>query len=215
MTAEANSRGRYFREISRAFLCRRGAPFFLSAKDVALIADWEKEGLPLGVVLEGIERCFEKSGRGPAVRGKVLSLAFCERPVRRAYDQLRDRRIGGRPDEAAPLRPGKREAALAAVEDFLARPSPEAGFLRDVFIEARRILGGATPSGGDLEKLDEKTDALLLETATDADREEAGRSARALPRGLPFPERSAAEGTFLVKGRREKLRVPYVSSFYY
>ena len=47
----------------------RGAPLILSAAEVDLIAAWEKAGLPLDVVLEGIERTFERpAARAPAAR---------------------------------------------------------------------------------------------------------------------------------------------------
>ena len=43
--SEIDSR-RYFQEIARHFLARRGAPFFLSAKDLALVEAWERPESP-------------------------------------------------------------------------------------------------------------------------------------------------------------------------
>lgn len=58
---EAGSK--YFQSIALHFFKHRGAPFFLSSKELDYIAGWEKMGIPLHVVLEGIERSFESYRR--------------------------------------------------------------------------------------------------------------------------------------------------------
>jgi hypothetical protein len=210
-----DDRARYFQEISRAFLAHRGAPFFLSPKDLALVETWEKAGVPLDVVLEGLDRSFEKRPGRPIVRDKVLSLSFCEKAVRRAFEQHRDRKVGGRRPPASVVSSGKRARALAAVEDFLSRPEDEVAFLREIFLEARRELQRPEADDEALESLDKRVEALLLGASTPADREEVAREVRLGHRGLPADERPAAVETFLLKRLRERYRVPYVSLFYY
>ena len=103
-------RDRYFQEISRAFLARRGVPFFLSPKDLELIASWEEAGVPLAVVLEGIDRAFAPLPEGKRPRGKVLTMAYCQNQVRKLHDLRRDRRVGnpGRPPPAANAKRSRR-----------------------------------------------------------------------------------------------------------
>lgn len=210
----SDERARYFQETSRAFLARRGAPFFLSPRDLALVERWETDGIPLDVVLEGIEKAFEqRSGRsGP--RGKVVSLGFCEAAVRRAFGQHRDRKVGGRRPPSAALA-GKRARIAEAVDDFLALPGGGPGFLADVFLEARRALEHPGAAAETLEALDSRVDVLLVRAATPADRNAAEGEVGTGHRGLPPAERAAAAETLLLKSLRRKWRVPYLSPFYY
>ncbi|MBM3295523.1 MAG: hypothetical protein FJY82_13520 [Candidatus Aminicenantes bacterium] len=210
-----DERARYFREISGAFLRRRGAPFFLSPKDLALVEAWEKEGVPLAAVLEGIDKAFERRPGGTRLRGKILSLAFCQAAVRRSFDQHRERGTGGRRPPAASGLAAKTARAAAAVDEFLALPGGVPEFLKEVFLEARRELAGPAPAGERLESLDERVDALLAGASAPADREAAEREVRLGHGGLPAAERAAAAATLLVKTLRRKFRVPYLSLFYY
>ncbi len=210
--AEAHS-GRYFKEIAGRFLARRGAPLFLSAKDIDLIARWEKAGIPLAVVLEGIDRVFvSRSGRA-APGDKVLSLSFCAPEVLRGFERVRDRRVGA--DRALPRRPDPRAAARAAVEAFLAAaPVPLPG-LEALFREALGKLTGPGLSDEEAEALDARVDAALLAAADPADREKLRAALRAEHRGLPPAEASRAADIRLVKARREGLRIPYLAPYYY
>ena len=118
MGGTAEGGNRYYREIAGRFLARRGAPLFLSAKDLDLIATWEKAGVPLAVVLEGIDRAFAGRGRRGPAAGKVLALSFCAPEVLRGFERVRDRRVGR--DRALPARIDRRSAVRAAAEAFLA-----------------------------------------------------------------------------------------------
>jgi hypothetical protein len=213
-----DERSRYFQEIARAFFARRGAPLFLSPKDLSLIEDWEKSGIPPAVALEGIERSFEKTGFRAGGRGKILALAYCDPAVRRAFDQHRDRKVGGRRTPAAPKASEARAKAGAAVEEFLSRASRETPDLEEPFLEARRALRGAgenARAGDELDRLDGRVDAILLARAGTSDREEAAREVRSRHPGLPVRERAAAAERLLLKRLRDKYRVPYLSLYYY
>src|SRR4030042_4296316 len=89
-------KNRYFKDVSRAFLRLRGAPFILSARELHVLAAWEKEGIPLEAVLAGLERAFQRRGTGAPAGRTRTSLVFCDSFVRRAYDQHRERAVGGR-----------------------------------------------------------------------------------------------------------------------
>ncbi len=184
-----SERDRYFQEISRAFLARRGAPFFLSPKDLELIASWEKAGLPLALVLEGIDRAFAPKPAGAAPRGKVLTLAFCQNQVRKLFELRRDRRVGSA-GRVVPGREDKRLRALAEVDEFLARGTAPPG-IEAIVRRAKSVLAAGAPDEEALEGLDEEADSALA----------AGVAAR--------------ERTRRIKALREKHGLPYFALFYY
>jgi hypothetical protein len=111
----------YFQEIARTFFGLRGAPFVLSSRDMVAISSWEEEGIPLRIVLEGIERAFENY-RKRAFRGrKIPSLSFCQPEILRTYAEFKDREVG-RADKAEP-REEKRKRIRLRSGGFL-RPCP-------------------------------------------------------------------------------------------
>jgi hypothetical protein len=206
-------RARYFQEISRAFIERRGAPFLLSSRDIDLLSSWEKAGLPLSVVLEGIDLAFEPGPGRSGARGRAVTLAFCRAQVERAFERHRDRRVGNARKTPPPT--DKRERARTALELFLADlpdavPLPVIGLSR----EARKILSADPVDADALERLDAQTEAALLDSA-----EAAEEGQRAQVRAGAGAEKNSAAGnparTRLVKSLREKFRVPYFSLFYY
>ncbi len=212
-TADPPAReGRYFREIAGRFLARRGAPLFLSAKDIDLIDKWEKAGVPLDVVLEGIDRAF-LSRRGRGAGDKVLALSFCAAEVLRGYERVRDRRVGG--DRSRPSRSDPRAAVRAAAAAFLADVPPPLPGLAAIFREALAKLDGPGLSDDEAEALDARADAIILAAADPAEREAARAAIRAEHRTLPAAEAARAAGVGIVKRRREADRIPYLAPYYY
>lgn len=203
----------YFQEIARAFFGLRGAPFVLSSTDMVTISSWEERGIPLRIVLEGIERAFENY-RKRAVRGrKMSSLSFCQAEILRAYAEFRDRGVGR--SEKGESREDKRKKIKVEVERFLKLLPAEAGFLGEVYREALAALSRKEASEETLERLDARAEELIAKQADASDRTEVERRVRA-----DFPGRSAEElrGICLielVKRWRERYRVPYLSYFYY
>jgi hypothetical protein len=61
----------YFLEIESRFAELRETPFVFSAKDWALMKSWHDDGIPLAIVLEAIDSCFEK--RRETGRKRVIS----------------------------------------------------------------------------------------------------------------------------------------------
>jgi len=186
-----SERDRYFQEISRVFLARRGAPFFLSPKDLELIASWEKAGIPLTLVLEGIDRAFAPGSEGAVSPGKVLTLAFCQNQVRKLHELRRERRIGSAAG-GVPSRSEKRLWALTEVEDFLTRSDADGPpGVEAIARRARALLAAEGTDEEALERLDEEADAALAAGAEESDR------------------------TRRIKTLREKYRLPYFALFYY
>ncbi len=95
--------GAYCREVE-SFLCRRngGHLIRLVGPAFSLVRGWAEAGVPLRIVLHGIDRTVSRlEARGP--RRRPVRLEFCEADVRDAYDQWR-RAVGahGAPGPATP-----------------------------------------------------------------------------------------------------------------
>lgn len=203
----------YYQQIARAFFARRGAPYVLSSRDMVTISSWEEMGIPLGVVLEGVERAFERS-RSRLPRGrKMSSISFCDRDVLKAYAEFRDRRVGR--ESRTRSREEKRKKVDLEVLNFLQALPAELEFLRGTYREAQAALSRKNVVEDSLERLDEKVEMLILRQAEAGDRGEAGKSDPADSPGFPGSESQAVSGLRLVKRWREKYRIPYLSLFYY
>jgi len=85
----------YFLEIESHFAARRGTPFVFSAKDWALMKSWRDQGIPLPVVIEAIDACFDKREQSPRKR-VISSLSYCRHAVVELWDERKDLQVGGR-----------------------------------------------------------------------------------------------------------------------
>lgn len=202
----------YYQTIAREFLRRRGAPFFLSPRDLAVVHAWEKDRVPLDVVLEGIGRAFDGlRARGRAAKGVPLS--GCDAQVRKALAQHVDRSAGRR-RTAAP-RSRKAAKAKAEIEACLDGLGADDRSLRPLLERAAGLLAAEKPDDEALAAVDEAVDGVLWGRASAAEREAAARrTGREFP-GRDEGEVAAAARTRLIKSAREARKIPYVSLFYY
>jgi hypothetical protein len=83
----------YFTEIEDAFVRRRGKHLFLSPLDWALMETWKQQGIPLHIVLRGIERSFDSYESRPRKR-TVKTLLYCQEEVEAQYDEWIEARVG-------------------------------------------------------------------------------------------------------------------------
>jgi len=203
MTDDAQSG--YYQAVAREFLRRRGGPFFLSPRDLAVIAGWERDRIPLRVVFEGVSRAFDNL-RDRARGTKGLPLAFCDPQVRKAMAQHADRGAGRRRSAAAP-RAEKAGRARREVERCLRGLAADESELRALLENAAGFLAAEPADEGVLETIDEAVDELLWRRS--------GAAVAAGPPGRSAAQAAAAARTRSVKEERRKRRVPYVSLFYY
>ncbi len=206
-------RSRYFQEIAQAFFDLRGAPFVLSSRDMSVISSWEEMGIPLPVVLEGVRRAFESSRKRQAGRRKMSSLSYCNAEVLKAFLEFKDRRVGRRSKEI--FREEKKKKASIEVDRFLMSLSPEVGWLKDIYAEARRVLGRKMVNEDALEKMEGEVEELILRNAPEADKTEVEKRIQAECRARPGPEARDIYKIRLVKLIREKYKIPRLSLFYY
>jgi hypothetical protein len=83
----------YFTEIEDAFVRRRGKHLFLSPLDWALMETWKQQGIPLHIVLRGVERSFDSYESRPRNRS-VKTLLYCQEEVEAQYAEWMDARVG-------------------------------------------------------------------------------------------------------------------------
>ncbi len=203
----------YFQEIARVFFGLRGAPFVLSSRDMVTISSWEERGIPLRIVLEGMERAFERYRKRAAGGRKISSLSFCEPEILKASAELRDGGIG-RPEKGE-SRGDKRKRIRAEVGKFLDSSPPQAGFLGGVYREALAVLGRRGVPEEILERLDVRVEELIVKEAEAAFLAEVERRVGADFCGRPPEELRRIAEIELVRRWRERYRVPYLSYFYY
>jgi hypothetical protein len=83
----------YFTEIEDAFVRRRGKHLFLSPMDWALMETWNQQGIPLHIVLRGVEKSFDSFEARPRKR-TVKTLLYCQEEVEAQYAEWTDARVG-------------------------------------------------------------------------------------------------------------------------
>lgn len=172
-TAETDTSDAYFTEIEAHFAHRRGTPFLFSSKDWALMKSWYDEGVPLAIILEAIDACFdsrEKAGR----KKTISSLSYCRHAVSDIWAERRDQAVGGSGSvpEADPH--GALETVIAALRAAAdaAEPCFRAAF--DATLEELREIAAAAMSVPETEDrlvhTEERLIAALLGAMPQAER---------------------------------------------
>jgi hypothetical protein len=88
----------YFTEIEDAFVRRRGKHLLVSPLDWSLMESWKAAGVPLHVVLRGIERAFDSYEARPRNRS-VKSLFYCQEEVEAQFAEWLESRRGAATEE--------------------------------------------------------------------------------------------------------------------
>ena len=109
----------YFTEIEDAFVRRRGKHLFLSPIDWALMETWKQQGIPLHIVLRGVEKSFDSFEARPRKR-TVKSLLYCQEEVEAQYGEWVEAHLGSSPDHVEPDS-DKTPFSFAAVSEHLQR----------------------------------------------------------------------------------------------
>ncbi len=221
----------YFTEIEERFQRRRGSLLMLSTLDWALIETWREAGVPLEVVLRGIDEAFDKhdaqrlraAGGGRQVR-KINGLVWAAASVMRAAETAAEAAVGGgsgnnveEPEsgfEAERIR-GFLEQNAATIEAEGQQPEI-----------ARRLRElAATDHGARLEELDrtltvleEKLLAGLLAAAPEEEltmlREQAARELGPYRGKMQAVQIRQVQQQFLQKRLLEARGLPRLSLFY-
>lgn len=84
----------YFSEIEQEFVKRRGSHLLVSPLDWALIENWKQRGIPLHIVLRGINSSFESYDPKKRRGRKVNTLFFCSQEVEAVFGEYVESRVG-------------------------------------------------------------------------------------------------------------------------
>ena len=84
----------YFSEVENEFVRRRGSHLLVSPLDWSLIENWQQRGVPLNVVLRGINASFDGYDKRLQRGRKVNTLFFCQQEVEALYLEYSAAHIG-------------------------------------------------------------------------------------------------------------------------
>jgi len=111
----------YFTEIEDAFVRRRGKHLFLSPMDWALMETWKQQGIPLHIVLRGVERSFDSYEAKPRKR-TVKTLLYCQEEVEAQFAEWVESHVGSAADGTeSETESDKTPFSLAAITEHLER----------------------------------------------------------------------------------------------
>ena len=111
----------YFTEIEDAFVRRRGKHLFLSPMDWALMETWKQQGIPLHIVLRGVEKSFDSFEARPRKR-TVKSLLYCQEEIEAQFAEWLEARVGSASSSDAPASDSdETHFSVAAVSEHLKR----------------------------------------------------------------------------------------------
>jgi hypothetical protein len=91
----------YFTEIEEEFVRRRGSHLLVSPLDWSLIETWKQRGVPLHIVLRGINVSFDAYDQRASRGRKVNSLLYCQQEVEAMFLNYCESRVGLSKNESA------------------------------------------------------------------------------------------------------------------
>ncbi|QQS40973.1 MAG: hypothetical protein IPM63_16640 [Acidobacteriota bacterium] len=175
----------YFSEIESAFVRRRGRNLLLSPVDWALIESWEKEGIPLKIVLSTIDELFDQLEADPKRAGSIRTLSYCKDAVEARYRTWKESMVGApengaesgsesaeeaSPEEASGDRLAGLSEQLAALESgFEGGVGSAVAEARKTIDELRDASGKPADTEAELDHLDSMIDDALLASADEAE----------------------------------------------
>lgn len=105
----------YFTEIEDAFIRRRGKNLLLSPIDWAMMETWQERGIPLHIVLRGIQSVFDQFEKNPRPR-TIKSLLFCKEEIEAQFAEWTSAQIGK--SETA-TQDAEQAISLDSIRDFI------------------------------------------------------------------------------------------------
>jgi hypothetical protein len=218
----------YFTEIEERFQQRRGSILMLSTLDWALIETWREAGIPLEVVLRGIDEAFDKhEARAQKAKGrlrKINGLAWAAQSVMLAAESAAEAATGATGREAEPS--GFEVEPVAAYLERNAAAIEQSGIAPEPAVRLRELaadLRAGKPM--DMEELDrtltvleEKMIATVLAATPEEElvalREQAARELAPYRGKMQAVQIKQVQQQFLQKRLLEARNLPRLSLFY-
>lgn len=207
------AKSEYFQTIARILFSLRGAPFFVSSREMEVLETWFAQKIPLKVVLEGIKLAYEDSRRRPKKQRKKLSLNQCHGWVLQNFKQHEERKIGS---QQRPIQPEDKINRLQKeIERFLAEMSKEVAGVKNIYAKIHEELAGGDWDEVRLERYEDQVESKLWELAS-AEQKQAFTDEIA----DNYKVQDLMEADRLVKIKwikfvRDKYKIPHISLFYY
>jgi hypothetical protein len=205
----------YFTEIEQYYQTRRESFTLLSTLDWVLIETWKDQGLPLEIVLRGMDRAFSKAKR------RISSLAYCAGAVAEVAEEHKDLKT----EEPAPP-----EFATDEVRAYLGRLAAGIRRLETSFPDFGETIGSLARSVSELDcsrvrdsesalnALEDKLLAIISVAAPDTTLVEVRQNVRSeLDRfrsRMKVEQLSMLEQQLWKRKLMERFEVPRLSLFY-
>ncbi|MBI5788707.1 MAG: hypothetical protein HZA78_07630 [Candidatus Schekmanbacteria bacterium] len=104
----------YLTTIEEFYNQRRGKGLILSPKDWQLACVWQEQGIPVKIVLRGIESALSKADSAKEIR----SLAYCDQEIRRLFQEHIKQMAGAPPNSASQTETGQVPYIIAQLEEL-------------------------------------------------------------------------------------------------
>ncbi len=219
----------YFTEIEDTFVRRRGKHLLLSPLDWALIEDWQERGMPLHVVIRGIESVFDVFDKQPPGTRTIKSLFYCREEIEAQYKEWLAAQVGGNgsnPDSAnenSAFSPDAVAAHLESVSTTLSNVrSKTTGDLETALERVLNRLGELTQTSEEIEKLEKSLEDLdsVIDSSLLKTPEAEGLKKEIKSQLASYKSKMDAEAykrtldLMLIKRLREQREIPRLSLFY-
>ena len=192
----------YFQRIEEHFGQRRGGPLILSPRDWQLVQRWREKGIPLPVVLRGINLAFDRFAASGPRPDRLNTLSYCAQHVETTWEEHRRTHAGSQKtrDESAREKPSPARQHLQTVALACRRaaseelPGDASCALEQAASEVERLAIRAQAGELDARSLDATAKALeaRLEKALAlawhgiAEEQPQGRADLQIPRFSPY-----------------------------
>ncbi|MGI8467243.1 MAG: hypothetical protein ACR2N3_02215 [Pyrinomonadaceae bacterium] len=223
----------YVSEIEETFNRRRGKYLFLSPLDWALIESWQERGVPLHIVLRGIEKVFDNYDAKPNRKRTIKGLSFCREEIEAQHEEWLERQVGKNAGETTAPQSENVLFAYDSIREHLRRVTSELkDAARNAGDDLRENLERVSARLAELEKdyadaeslenslsdLEKSIDDALLETADKTRLEELNaQTVKNLASYHGKMEKDIYQRTFdlmILKSLRERAGIPRLSLFY-
>lgn len=204
----------FFRAVEERFVALRGTATLLSPADWQLARAWRREGIPLDVVLEGLERAFARH-RERGRTGRISSLRYCRPLVEEAWRERRD--LGAVPRRGSSVPALDVEARLVRLAAALPPNLPRCGERAADLAQLAALAGEAAAVEAGLAALEERWLAEELARLDGAGRAEIEavvvRSLAAVSGRLDAAAVEAARDQLRLRALKRRLGLPDLSLF--
>ena len=222
----------YFTEIEETFIRRRGRNLLLSPLDWALIETWQERGIPLHIILRGIERVFDSVDKQPTRKRSVKSLLYCKEEIEAQYAEWLESQVGKESRVESSDSKTKESSLFSdeAIAAHLEKVSADLKIAKDKFkdelgetlervgnrlAELRESFSNAETLEESLEKLDALVDDNLLRAfSIDNLKSEIEKNLASYRNKMDAEVYGRTFDLMILKRLREQAEIPRLSLFY-